>query len=103
MKFETSSKIPANEITEIEKKLRQAAVEAKSDKFFGPNEKIEVVNNPSSPSVDELAKKASGEQHPMGDPTFCLIAYTAAIALCDGDATCKAIAGAAYQICLHSK
>lgn len=101
MKFETSSTISTEAAAEIAKKLRKAAVESKNDKFFGPNEKIDVVTEQRFPSVDELATRAQSGV-PKGDPTLCSLAYGAAKVACKGDVTCEAIAFAAYQICLHS-
>lgn len=102
MKFETSTEISATTLEAVEKKLREAAIESKNDKFFGPDEKIELVVSPDAPSVAELARQASGSEDVTADPTVCAIAYTIAQRACNGDQTCLAIAAVAYQICLRS-
>lgn len=101
MKFETSSDISSDQVASIEKILRQAAIESKNEKFFGPNDKIEIVKNPSAPSVEQLAREGTGMK-PMGNPTVCAIAYEAARRACNGNANCEALAYIAYQICLRS-
>lgn len=100
MKIETSTSIPADVLKDIEGKMRKAAVDSKNEKFFGPNDKIEVVNGPGFPSVEEIAKKAKAA--PLGDATLCAIAYAFARQYCAGDPVCDAIALAAYQACLSS-
>lgn len=100
MKFETSTSIPADVLKEIEAKLRKAAIESKNEKFFGPNDKVEIVNGPGFPSVEEIAKKA--KVGPLGDPSLCAIAYAIARNYCAGEPICDALAAAAYQACLRS-
>ena len=101
MKIQTSTSISPEVARKNEQRLRQAAEQTGHSKYFGAQEKLEIANDPSFPSVEELAKKARSAV-PEGNPTLCWIAYQAALNLCGGDATCEAIAYAAYQACLKS-
>jgi hypothetical protein len=102
VRFETSTSVSPDDIAKIEKQLRQAAKDTKNDKFFPESERIEIVNDPKYPSVEDLAAKASAQIEPMGDPTICAAAYAAATALCSGNPLCLALAAAAYELCKKS-
>jgi hypothetical protein len=95
MKFETSTRIPAEVVQQQEERLHKAG-------FLRDEGKLEVVNGPQFRSVQEWVKLAKSAVAPTGNPTACQIAYQAALALCGGDEICEAIAYAAYQACLKS-
>lgn len=98
MRIETSTVVQAAEIVKVQKILRDAAVESKNEKFFGLNEKIEVVNNPSAPPVGSLVKKSHGGSM-QSAADVCDIAYAAALKLCGGDTFCQIAAQLAYEAC----
>jgi hypothetical protein len=100
MKIKTSSIISESDRAANEERLRQAAADAKHPKFFGSNESLEFDVVPSAKSIEELATEAAEAAFPAGDPTLCMIAYQAALRLCNGNEVCRAIAYAAYLRCL---
>jgi hypothetical protein len=95
MKFQTSDTIAEQVVQEQTERLRRAG-------FLPDGEKLEVVTDPKSLSIEEWAELSDDAEKPEGDETVCWIAYQAALRLCGGDTVCKALAFAAYQACLNS-
>ncbi len=92
MQFKTSTTFSQEQIKMIQQRLRQAAEETHHPEFFGSDEKLEIVNDPSFPPVEELAEIAAGLKTPEGDPTLCWLAYQAALRQCGGNSICHAVA-----------
>jgi hypothetical protein len=77
MELRTSTQIAQQVVLDNETRLREFATQVNHPRFFGPNDTLQIVNDPGFPSVEELAKVDVSA--PKGDPTLCWLAYQAAL------------------------